>query len=182
MKKVEKLKLEELNRITVDKFRAVDKIPLVIVLDNFRSGLNVGSVFRTSDAFLVQKILLCGITSCPPHKEILKTAIGANHSVEWEYFAQTDEAIVDLKSKGFQIIGIEQTTVSLSLSDYKVDKDKFYAIVLGNEVEGLRDSVLPLIDVFLEIPQYGTKHSLNVSVCAGIVIHEFAKALLQPIS
>jgi tRNA G18 (ribose-2'-O)-methylase SpoU len=178
MSKVQKLKLEELNRIDIETFKEADKIPLVIVVDNFRSGLNVGSIFRTSDAFLVSKVLLCGITSCPPHKEILKTAIGANHSVDWKYYQEIKTALLELKQEGFHIVGIEQTTASTSLSDFEIERGQKYAIVMGNEVEGISETALPLIETFLEIPQFGTKHSLNVSVCAGIVIHKFAQAFL----
>jgi len=175
MKNVQKLKLEELNRIDVDTFKEAKKVPIIMIVDNFRSGLNVGSIFRTSDAFLIEKIYLCGISSVPPHKEILKTAIGANHAVDWEYKKTTKDAIVNAKNSGYQIIGIEQTNASTSLKTYKIDNQKKYAIVMGNEVEGISTSCLDVIDDFIEIDQFGTKHSLNVSVCAGIVIYEFAK-------
>lgn len=175
MKSVKKLKLEELNRIDVDTFKKADKVPIVVIVDNFRSGLNVGSIFRTSDAFLVSKIFLCGISSIPPHKEILKTAIGANHAVDWEYCKTTKEAILKMKADNYTVIGIEQTNASLPLSTYEISNEKKYAIVMGNEVEGISEDCLSEIDDFIEIKQFGTKHSLNVSVCAGIVIHKFAQ-------
>lgn len=174
---VHKLKLEELNRIDVETFKKVEKIPLVIILDNIRSMHNVGAAFRTADAFLIEKIILCGITPQPPHREIHKAALGATESVDWAHEQDTNTAIADLKSKGYEIIGIEQTTNSIMITDFTIDQSKKYALVLGNEVEGISDEVLPNIDVFLEIPQLGTKHSLNVSVCGGIVMWEFAKAL-----
>ncbi|MGN7756077.1 RNA methyltransferase [Chryseobacterium sp. 22532] len=174
---VQKLKLEELNRIDVETFKKVEKIPLVIILDNLRSMHNVGASFRTADAFLIEKIILCGITPQPPHREIHKAALGATESVDWAYESDTNTAINDYKSRGYQIIGIEQTTDSVMITDFTIDKSKKYALILGNEVEGISDEALPNIDTFLEIPQLGTKHSLNVSVCGGIVMWEFAKAL-----
>lgn len=174
---VHKLKLEELNRIDVETFKKVEKIQLVVVLDNIRSMHNVGATFRTADAFLVQKIILCGITPQPPHREIHKAALGATESVDWSYEADTNVTIADLKSQGFEILGIEQTSNSQMISDFMIDNTKKYAVILGNEVEGISDEALPNIDTFLEIPQLGTKHSLNVSVCGGIVMWEFAKVL-----
>lgn len=174
---VNKLKLEELNRIDVETFKKVDKIPLVVVLDNIRSMHNVGATFRTADAFLVQKIILCGITPQPPHREIHKAALGATESVDWSYESDINTTINDLKSQGFEVIGIEQTTNSTMITDFKIDNTKKYAVILGNEVEGISDEALQNIDSFIEIPQLGTKHSLNVSVCGGIVMWEFAKAL-----
>ncbi|MDH6251667.1 23S rRNA (guanosine2251-2'-O)-methyltransferase [Chryseobacterium sp. H1D6B] len=174
---VHKLKLEELNRIDVETFKKVEKIPLVIILDNIRSMHNVGATFRTADAFLIEKIILCGITPQPPHREIHKAALGATESVDWGYEKDINAAISDLKRKGFEIIGIEQTSNSQIFTDFTIDKAKKYALILGNEVEGISDEALDNIDVFLEIPQLGTKHSLNVSVCGGIVMWEFAKAL-----
>lgn len=172
-----KLKLEELNRVDVETFKSLQKIPLVVVLDNIRSMHNVGATFRTADAFLVQKIILCGITPQPPHREIHKAALGATESVDWSYESDINVAINDLKSQNFEIIGIEQTTESEPITDFKIDQDKKYAVILGNEVEGISDEALPNIDSFIEIPQLGTKHSLNVSVCGGIVMWEFAKFL-----
>ena len=174
---VHKLKLEELNRIDVDTFKKTEKIPLVVVLDNVRSMHNVGAAFRTADAFLVEKIVLCGITPQPPHREIHKAALGATESVDWSYENDINAAINDLKSSGFEILGIEQTSDSKMISDFVIDQSKKYAVILGNEVDGISDEALENIDVFLEIPQLGTKHSLNVSVCGGIVMWEFAKAL-----
>ncbi|MFY1048201.1 RNA methyltransferase [Chryseobacterium sp. GP-SGM7] len=174
---VHKLKLEELNRIDVETFKKVKKIPLVVVLDNIRSMHNVGATFRTADAFLVQKIILCGITPQPPHREIHKAALGATESVDWSHEADINVTITDLRSQGYKILGIEQTSDSQMISDFTIDNTKKYAVILGNEVEGISDEALPNIDTFLEIPQLGTKHSLNVSVCGGIIMWEFAKAL-----
>ncbi|KMQ63938.1 RNA methyltransferase [Chryseobacterium sp. BLS98] len=174
---VQKLKLEELNRIDVETFKKVEKIPLVIILDNLRSMHNVGASFRTADAFLIEKIILCGITPQPPHREIHKAALGATESVDWGHESDINTTISDYKSRGYEIIGIEQTTDSVMITDFNIDKSKKYALILGNEVEGISDEALPNIDTFLEIPQLGTKHSLNVSVCGGIVMWEFAKAL-----
>jgi len=174
---VHKLKLEELNRIDVETFKKVEKIPLIIVLDNIRSMHNVGATFRTADAFLIEKIILCGITPQPPHREIHKAALGATESVDWSHESDINTTISDLKSKGFEIIGIEQTSNSQMITDFTIDKTKKYALILGNEVEGISDEALENIDTFLEIPQLGTKHSLNVSVCGGIVMWEFTKAL-----
>ncbi|MGE4512240.1 MAG: RNA methyltransferase [Chryseobacterium sp.] len=174
---VQKLKLEELNRIDVETFKTVEKIPLIVVLDNIRSMHNVGATFRTADAFLVQKIILCGITPQPPHREIHKAALGATESVDWCHESDINTTINDLKSQGFEVVGIEQTTNSTMITDFMIDKSKKYAVILGNEVEGISDEALSTIDSFIEIPQLGTKHSLNVSVCGGIVMWEFAKAL-----
>lgn len=174
---VQKLKLEELNRIDVETFKKVEKIPLVIILDNLRSMHNVGASFRTADAFLIEKIILCGITPQPPHREIHKAALGATESVDWSHKSDINTAIDEYKSLGYEIIGIEQTTDSRMITDFNIEKSKKYALILGNEVDGISDEALPNIDTFLEIPQLGTKHSLNVSVCGGIVMWEFAKAL-----
>lgn len=174
---VQKLKLEELNRIDVETFKTVEKVPLIVVLDNIRSMHNVGATFRTADAFLIQKIILCGITPQPPHREIHKAALGATESVDWKYENDIITVINELKSDGFEVIGIEQTTNSKMITDFTIDQSKKYAVILGNEVEGISDEALPYIDSFIEIPQLGTKHSLNVSVCGGIVMWEFAKAL-----
>lgn len=174
---VHKLKLEELNRIDVETFKKVDKIPLIVILDNIRSMHNVGATFRTADAFLIEKIILCGITPQPPHREIHKAALGATESVDWNYEKDINTAIQNLKSQGFEIMGIEQTSNSTMITDFTIDKSKKYALILGNEVDGISDEALENIDAFLEIPQLGTKHSLNVSVCGGIVMWEFTKAL-----
>lgn len=172
---VQKLKLEELGRIDVDTFKKSNKTPLVVVLDNVRSMHNVGAIFRTADAFLVEKIVLCGITPQPPHREIHKAALGATESVDWGYYQFVTEALQDLKLEGFSIVGVEQTTESEMITDFKFDNSQKYALVLGNEVDGISDDALPLCDSFLEIPQIGTKHSLNVSVCGGVVMWEFFK-------
>ena len=174
---VQKLKLEELGRIDVETFKQSSKTPLVVVLDNVRSMHNVGAVFRTADAFLVEKILLCGITPQPPHREIHKAALGATESVDWAYFESVTEALQSIKSEGYSVVGVEQTTGSQMITEFDFAKSQKYALVLGNEVEGISDEVLPLCDDFLEIPQQGTKHSLNVSVCGGIVMWEFFKHL-----
>lgn len=173
---MKKLSLEELGRISLEEYLVVAKTPITVVLDNIRSGMNVGSVFRTSDAFLLEEIHLCGITVCPPHKEIMKTAIGAEHTVKFSYFKNIEESILLLKSKGFTILGIEQTDSSVQLNDIQDDLNFPIALVFGNEVNGLSEQIFPLLDGFIEIPQFGTKHSLNVSVCAGIVIWDFWKA------
>lgn len=168
-----KLKLEELGRISVDDFKSVEKIPVVVILDNIRSMHNIGSVFRTSDAFLIEKVYLCGITAAPPNKEIRKTALGATESVDWEYVKEINELMPQLKSDGFKILSIEQTEGSTNLSDFELIENEKYAVIFGNEVDGVQQSVIDQSDFCLEIPQGGTKHSLNVSVCAGIVLWEF---------
>lgn len=180
MSSTKKLKLEELGRIDVETFKQTEKIPLVVVLDNVRSMHNVGAVFRTADAFIVEKIVLCGITPVPPHREIHKAALGATESVDWQYYESVTEAILDLKTLKYEVLGIEQTSDSGMITDYGIDQSKKYALVLGNEVEGISDDILKHCDGFLEVPQLGTKHSLNVSVCAGIVMWEFFKGLKPP--
>lgn len=172
-----KLKVIELNRISVEEFKEADKLPLIVVLDNVRSQYNVGSVFRTSDAFRVECIYLCGISATPPHQEIHKTALGAEDTVNWEYFKDTKEAILKLKSEGYYIYSIEQVEGSLTLENLQLDPSKKYAVVLGNEVKGVQQEVVDLSDGCIEIPQYGTKHSLNVSTTAGIIIWDFFKLL-----
>ena len=173
----QKLKLEELGRIDVDTFKTIKKIPVVVVLDNIRSMHNVGAVFRTADAFIIEKIIICGITPQPPHREIHKAALGATESVDWHYYESVKEAVLDLKSLKYEVLGIEQTNDSVLIGDYNIDTSKKYALVLGNEVEGISDEILTHCDGFLELPQKGTKHSLNVSVCGGIVMWEFFKHL-----
>ena len=170
-----KLKLEELNRISVDEFREARKIPLVVVLDNVRSQHNIGSVFRTGDAFRAEEILLCGITATPPNVEIHKTALGAEDAVRWRYFEDTLGAVKALKTSGYTVFAIEQAENSMSLESFTLEKDKRYAVILGHEVHGVQQSVIDASDGCIEIPQYGTKHSLNVSVTAGIVIWDFFK-------
>lgn len=170
---MKKLNLLELNRLSLEDFKKISKKDIIVILDNVRSALNIGSIFRTSDAFLVKKIVLTGICATPPNRELLKTAIGATDSVEWEYFESIETAVKNYKSEGYTIIGIEQTTKSVRIDDYR--KHDRCALIFGNEVGGLDDAILDLLDVSIEIPQYGTKHSLNVAVCAGIVIWEFTK-------
>lgn len=164
-----KLKLQELNRISVNEFKSADKTPVIIVLDNIRSFNNVGSVFRTSDAFRFEKIFLCGITPQPPHRDIHKTALGATETVDWAYALDTLELVQALRSEGIKCFAIEQTTDSISLEQFNPEKNQRYAIIMGNEVDGVRQEVIDVCDGVIEIPQIGTKHSLNISVCAGII-------------
>ncbi len=177
---LKKLKLQELNRLDYTEYAESPKIPLIIVLDNLRSALNVGSFFRTCDAFRCEQIILCGITSTPPNKEINKTAIGATMTVDWRYEESIAMALKTLKSNHYSIIGIEQTTESTPLSSEHVQRPT--AVVFGNEVEGISNEALPYLDKAVEIVQYGTKHSLNVAVCGGIVLHHFAQDLLPALS
>lgn len=165
-----KLANSELNRISNQEFKTVNKLPVTIILDNIRSMNNIGSVFRTSDAFRIEQIYLCGITAKPPHKDIHKTALGATESVKWKYFATTLEAIKSLKDEGYLIAAIEQAEKSNMLNDYRIDTSKKLAIIFGNEVKGVETEAMELVDECIEIPQYGTKHSLNISVSAGIVV------------
>jgi 23S rRNA (guanosine2251-2'-O)-methyltransferase len=174
---VRKLSMEELGRASVAAFKGTPKIPLVILLDNVRSLHNVGSVFRTSDAFCVEKLVLAGITGTPPHREINKTALGATESVEWEYAENAAQATQLLKRSGYTILVIEQTNKSVALQHFAPLHNAKYCLVFGNEVDGVSDSVVSLADYSLEIPQQGTKHSLNIAVCAGIVAWEFFKKL-----
>ena len=165
-----KLKNEELNRIDVEAFKEADKSPIVIILDNIRSLNNIGSVFRTSDAFLIEKIYLCGITAQPPHKDIRKTALGATESVAWEYKESTVDLVKSLTADGYTILAIEQTENAIMLNNLEIDATKKYALVFGNEVKGVSQEVVDASHSVIEIPQYGTKHSLNISVSAGVVI------------
>ncbi|MEO6760385.1 MAG: RNA methyltransferase [Saprospiraceae bacterium] len=174
---MEKLSMTALNRLSVEGFRTAEKLPLVLVLDNVRSGLNVGSIFRTADAFRLEKILLCGITAQPPHREILKTALGSTESIDWAYFETTEAAISALHTAGYRVLALEQTTDGVWLQDFKPSATEKYALILGNEVEGVSPAALSLCDGVLEIPQYGTKHSLNVAVAAGIVVWEMVRQL-----
>lgn len=171
-----KLSMEELNRLTKEEFETVDKLPIIIVLDNIRSLSNVGAVFRTADAFRIGELYLCGITACPPHREIHKTALGADETVKWQYFESTEAACKALKDKGYKIFAVEQIEGSKELQDFKFEPNS--ALIMGNEVEGVSDEVLPYCDGAIELPQEGTKHSLNVSVCAGIVMWEVFRQLL----
>lgn len=167
----------ELDRVSQEEFKKKNKIPLIVILDNVRSLNNVGSVFRTSDAFLVKAVYLCGITATPPHPEIHKTALGAEDSVEWHYFEDTNVAVDKLHEEGYIVYAIEQVENSIILSDLQLNKNCKYAVVLGNEVKGVQQSVVDKCDQSIEIPQFGTKHSLNVSVTAGLVIWDFFKML-----
>lgn len=170
-------KITELNRLSVEEFKSEPKTPLIIVLDNVRSLNNIGSVFRTSDAFLVEAVYLCGITATPPNVEIHKTALGAENSVAWAYYPDTDQAIEELKKNGYTLCAVEQAQNSIMLGELQLDSKKKYAVVLGNEVKGVQQDIVSRCDCCVEIPQYGTKHSLNVSVAAGMVIWEFSKQL-----
>lgn len=181
-----KLRTIEMNRLTVEEFKASEKVPFIVVLDDVRSLYNVGSVFRTGDAFRIEAIYLCGITATPPHNEIHKTALGAEDSVDWRYFKTADEAVEELQRNGYFVYAVEQAEGSTKLQSLsntqfpplsRGGQEGSFAIVLGNEVKGVHQSVVDLCDDCLEIPQYGTKHSMNVSVTAGIVIWEFAKIL-----
>ena len=163
---------EELDRLSVDEFKKADKVPVTVVLDNVRSQNNIGSVFRTADAFRMEAIYLCGITATPPHREIHKTALGATDSVHWEYHEDTARAIRKLKEQGYHILSVEQAEGAVSLESLELSKSQKYALVLGHEVRGVDQDVVDLSDQCIEIPQYGTKHSLNISVAAGIVIWE----------
>ncbi|OQX99577.1 MAG: RNA methyltransferase [Bacteroidetes bacterium 4572_117] len=167
-----KLRNIELNRKNISEFKGAEKLPFVVVLDNIRSLNNIGSVFRTSDAFLIDHIYLCGITACPPHKEIHKTALGATNSVDWSHSGSTKETIEKLKQNNYHIVSIEQVEKSISLPDFKIEPNKKYAFVFGHEVKGVQQEIVDLSDTCVEIPQYGTKHSLNISVSAGVVLWE----------
>ncbi len=171
---MKKLKLEELGRISTEAYKASDKLPIVVVLDNIRSALNVGSVFRTTDAFQLEKIVLCGISATPPSREITKTAIGATESVDWTYVQSIVEAVTVLKNQGYLLVAVEQTNQSVLLQDFNPQSQKI-ALIFGNEVDGISDDILPLLDASIEIAQYGTKHSLNVSICAGIVLWKLSE-------
>ena len=172
-----KLSMDELNRLTPEAYKETKKLPITIVLDNVRSLNNVGSIFRTADALLIEEIILTGITATPPHKEIHKTALGAEETVAWRYFENTLDAIEALKQQGYTICSLEQVTNSVSLVDFKPENNAKYALVFGNEVKGVQQEVILKSDLCLEIPQFGTKHSFNVSVTAGIVMWEFFKNL-----
>ncbi len=172
-----KLKITELNRISAEEFKKADKLPLVVILDNVRSLHNIGSVFRTSDAFRVECIYLCGITATPPHPEMHKTALGAEFTVDWKYVNNAVEAVDNLRQEGYVVFSIEQAENSIMLEDMRLEQGKRYAVVLGNEVKGVQQEVIDHSDGCIEIPQYGTKHSLNVSVTAGIVIWDLFKQL-----
>jgi 23S rRNA (guanosine2251-2'-O)-methyltransferase len=170
---MQKLKLDDLQRVSVSEFKEQEKLPVVVVLDNVRSMHNVGSVFRTGDGFSIEKLYLCGITAQPPHREIEKTALGATLSVDWVHFPDTLQAISSLKEEGYKIIAIEQASGSVMLNTYKPQADQKYALIFGNEVNGVSDEAMKAIDECIEIPQFGTKHSFNIVISAGIVLWDF---------
>jgi len=170
-----KLKNSELGRLNVEDFKKTDKIPLIVILDNIRSLNNIGSVFRTSDAFLIEKIYLCGITAQPPHKEIHKTALGATESVSWEYVEDTLTLIENLRNLNIKVLSIEQAENSTMLQDFEIEPNQKYAVIMGNEVKGVQQKVVSASDYCIEIPQFGTKHSLNISVSCGVVLWDLFK-------
>jgi 23S rRNA (guanosine2251-2'-O)-methyltransferase len=172
-----KLKNTELDRLSVDEYKESEKTPITVVLDNVRSCNNIGSVFRTSDALLIEKVILCGITATPPNKDIHKTALDAEKSVPWEYFEETELAVAHLKEKGYRVFAVEQVENSISLPDFTPEKNQKLALVFGNEVKGVQQSVVNCCDGAIEIPQYGTKHSFNISVSAGIVLWDLVYKL-----
>ena len=172
-----KLKNKELNRLNLEEFKNKKKVPIIIVLDNVRSAHNVGSIFRTSDAFLIEKIMLCGICPVPPKNEIRKTALGATESVDWQYFNDSTDCIKGLKEKGYTIISIEQADNAIDLNNYSIEKSRKIALVFGNEVNGVSDKIINLSDDVVEIPQHGTKHSFNVSVSVGIVLWDLSRKI-----
>lgn len=174
-----KLANSELDRKSIEEFRGAEKTPLIIILDNVRSLNNIGSVFRTADAFLIQKILLCGITAQPPHRDITKTALGATQTVAWEHHQSTVEAVEKLKAEGINILAIEQAEQAVLLDSFKPETNKTYAVIFGNEVNGVQQEVVTQADTVLEIPQLGTKHSLNIAVSAGIVIWDLFVKMKQ---
>jgi len=172
-----KLKNSELERLSTDEFKSANKTPLIVILDNIRSLNNIGSVFRTSDAFLIEKIYLCGITAQPPHKDIHKTALGSTDTVDWEYFDDTLSLVEKLKTKNVEIASIEQAENSIELQSFKPVKGKKLAVIFGNEVKGVQQDVVSASDYCIEIPQYGTKHSLNISVSCGVVLWDLFNKL-----
>lgn len=168
-----KIKNEELNRLSVERFKTTEKTPVILLLDNVRSAHNAGSVFRTADAFVTEAIYCCGITAVPPNRELMKTALGATESLHWKYFQHTKEALIKLRDEQVFIVGVEQTDESISLEKFNPDFTRRIAFVFGNEVNGLDDDILDLLDSCVEIPQFGTKHSFNISVSAGIVLWDY---------
>lgn len=172
-----KLSLDELNRLSISEFKKAPKVPVIVVLDNIRSLSNIGSIFRTADAFRIEAVYLCGVTAKPPHREIHKTALGASESVDWLYFKTTKEAVNNLISNNFKIISIEQVDNSIILNDFQPEQHGKYALVFGNEVHGVNDEIIELSDSCIEIPQHGTKHSFNVSVSVGIVLWDIVLKL-----
>jgi len=176
---MKKLKITEMNRLSVDDFKLETKTPLIVILDNVRSMHNVGSVFRTADAFLIEEVYLCGITCTPPHPEIHKTALGAESTVAWKYYDDTHQAVNELKKNGYLVYAIEQAQGSIMLPNLETSEHDKYAVILGNEVKGVQQTVIDICDGCIEIPQFGTKHSLNVSVTGGIIIWEFFNKIKQ---
>ena len=174
-----KLKMDELNRVDVTEFKAQPKLPVILVLDSVRSLHNVGSVFRTADGFAVEQIILCGITGQPPHREIEKTALGATQSVSWQHYEEITEALQNLKNDNYHIIALEQASGSVMLNDFKPERSEKYALILGNEVNGVSEQAMQMIDTCVEIPQFGTKHSFNVVVSAGIVLWDLFSKLYK---
>lgn len=174
-----KLRMSELNRLSTEEFKEAPKHPIVVVLDNVRSLLNVGSVFRTSDAFLVEELHLCGLTARPPHREMQKTALGATESVDWKYFENTLDAVSELKDKGYKLLALEQTENSVPLQDFNFNKVGKIALIFGNEVKGVSTEVLAQCHAAIEIPQFGTKHSINISVSAGIALWHAVQPYLK---
>lgn len=175
-----KLKNSELDRLSVDEYKEIAKTPITVVLDNIRSCNNIGSVFRTSDALLIERLILCGITATPPNKDIHKTALDAEKSVPWEYFEETEDAVQRLKENGYRVFAVEQVENSISLPDFSPEKDQKLALVFGNEVKGVQQSVVNICDGAIEIPQFGTKHSFNISVSAGIVLWDLVYKVRSP--
>ncbi len=174
---MKKLKNSELNRLSAEEYKEAEKTPFIVVLDNIRSQSNIGSVFRTGDGFRIEAVYLCGITAQPPHREIQKTALGATESVYWKYFDKTSDAVIELKSKGFQVYAIEQAVGSYMLDEFSPDFSKKCAFIFGNEVKGVQQEILNISDACIEIPQYGTKHSFNISISVGIVLWEMYQRL-----
>ena len=174
---MQKLTVTEMNRLSAEDYRRAEKLPLVVVLDNVRSQHNIGAVFRTADAFRLQGVYLCGICCCPPNQEIHKTALGAEQTVDWRYFEQTEEAVNSLKKDGFTVFAVEQVHNSITIQQLDLKKDGKYAVVFGHEVFGVQQEVVDKCEACVEIPQYGTKHSLNVSVTAGILMYELSNTL-----
>ncbi len=175
---MKKLSLDELNRLSVQEFKEAEKFPVVVVLDNIRSMNNVGAFFRTCDAFCVDKLYLCGYTPCPPHREIARSALGAEQSVEWEHAERTQDLVARLREEGYRVMAVEQAEGSVSLETFQWDNTERLAVIFGNEVSGVEDGVMGLVDGSLEIPQYGTKHSLNVAVSGGIVLWQLISVYL----
>jgi 23S rRNA (guanosine2251-2'-O)-methyltransferase len=173
-----KLSMDELGRKTVEEFRQSDKIPVIVVLENIRSAYNVGSIFRTADAFLLQSIYICGYTAFPPHKEIKKTALGADESVAWKHFKNIAEAIEEIRTEGFKVYAVEQAENSWKLGSFETENDKI-AVILGNEVTGVEQATIALCDGVIEIPQLGMKHSLNVATAAGVVLWELVRSRIK---